>query len=550
MKSTRHLATGVSLLALAAMATLSTSTLASSHRQLIPLKPLGHVGSYVPPHVDPYLTPGTWTDLTHAFPGAGPDTSLLLTDGTVLMHDYCTSNWWKLTPDNTGSYDNGTWSAVTAMPAGYGPALFASEILPDGKMIVSGGLSNNSGSGCDTPYTTLGALYDPTVGVGGTWTSVSVTGVAPPWTTIGNAASVILPIGSYMLANCCNVQEAITTNDGLTWTATGTGKADSNIEEGWTNLPTPFPTLGEILTVDASLGSGSCTGGANPVELYHAVGIQAGTWTDAGCTFSALVGPLFNIGPAVLRPDGIVVYFGATGNINLANALISPPTWTAGPSFTGGFDVAEGPAALMPNGNIMVQASLGYSRDALHAVPGPVGSQFFVFKYSNNTLHPVPGPASAPHITSSEGRFLVLPTGQLLWSNDGQTGYPEVATYTPGGTFHAGWRPVVTSVATTLVEPSTGNPISGKKFNGWSQGATYGDDAQESTNYPIVRIRNNSTGHVCFGRSYNFSSMGVWTAGTTNAVFDLPGPCDTGASLLQVIVNGIPSKGTRVTVTS
>jgi hypothetical protein len=42
--------------------------------------------------------------------------------------------------------------------------------------------------------------------------------------------------------------------------------------------------------------------------------------------------------------------------------------------------------------------------------------------------------------------------------------------------------------------------------------------------------------------------MGVWTSGTTNAVFDLPKGCETGAGTLQVIVNGIASTGTAVTL--
>jgi hypothetical protein len=40
--------------------------------------------------------------------------------------------------------------------------------------------------------------------------------------------------------------------------------------------------------------------------------------------------------------------------------------------------------------------------------------------------------------------------------------------------------------------------------------------------------------------------MGVWTSGTTNAVFDIPGTCETGASRLQVIVNGIASAPVKV----
>ena len=106
----------------------------------------------------------------------------------------------------------------------------------------------------------------------------------------------------------------------------------------------------------------------------------------------------------------------------------------------------------------------------------------------------------------------------------------------------------ITGVSATLTVGSTGNAISGKKFNGFSQGATYGDDAQMSSNYPIVRITNNNTGDVCFGRSYNFSKMGVWTTGKMDAVFDIPASCETGASALQVVVNGVASAGVAVTL--
>jgi hypothetical protein len=60
---------------------------------------------------DPPPTPtGTWTRLLHPFPGPGtgvpvgvrgPANALLLTDGSVVMHDGCTPNWYRLIPDNT-----------------------------------------------------------------------------------------------------------------------------------------------------------------------------------------------------------------------------------------------------------------------------------------------------------------------------------------------------------------------------------------------------------------------------------------------------------------
>jgi hypothetical protein len=43
------------------------------------------------------------------------DTALLLTDGTAMVHEYNSPNWWRLTPDDRGSYVNGTWSALSSM---------------------------------------------------------------------------------------------------------------------------------------------------------------------------------------------------------------------------------------------------------------------------------------------------------------------------------------------------------------------------------------------------------------------------------------------------
>src|SRR5712691_6886089 len=55
----------------------------------------------------------TWARLTNQ-PPFQTDTALLLTDGTVMVHQYSSQNWWRLTPDNTGSYLNGTWSQLAS----------------------------------------------------------------------------------------------------------------------------------------------------------------------------------------------------------------------------------------------------------------------------------------------------------------------------------------------------------------------------------------------------------------------------------------------------
>src|SRR6185503_4475697 len=76
--------------------------------------------------------PQTWRPVTTPpFPAAAP---LLLTDGTVMVQELETENWWQLTPDAMGSYEHGTWSKLASMPAGYSPLYTASAVLMDGKV--------------------------------------------------------------------------------------------------------------------------------------------------------------------------------------------------------------------------------------------------------------------------------------------------------------------------------------------------------------------------------------------------------------------------------
>src|SRR5271168_109395 len=129
-----------------------------------------------------------WTKLTHQ-PTFQTDTALLLTDGSVMMHVYNGTGWWKLTPTNTASYIGGTWTQLASMPTGYQPLYFASEVLPDGRVLVEGGEYNNL-QGVET---NKGAIYDPTTNI---WTSVT-----PPsgWLNIGDSPAVVLPNGTFMM---------------------------------------------------------------------------------------------------------------------------------------------------------------------------------------------------------------------------------------------------------------------------------------------------------------------------------------------------------------
>ena len=112
----------------------------------------------------------TWQGLAHQ-PTIAAGNELLLTDGTVLVQDADSSDWWKLTPDITGSYLNGTWSQLASTP-GYGPLYYASQVLPDGRVFTMGGEYNFGSS----VWQNRGYIYNPQTN---TWASQ-----APPsgWT--------------------------------------------------------------------------------------------------------------------------------------------------------------------------------------------------------------------------------------------------------------------------------------------------------------------------------------------------------------------------------
>src|SRR5689334_13794464 len=107
------------------------------------------------------LAEAQWTVLNNQ-PGVPIGTTLLLTDGTVMAQQltndgFGTSSWWKLTPDISGSYVNGTWTQLASLPSGYAPLWYASAVLPDGRVLVEGGEYN----GTSKVLTNQGAIYDP-----------------------------------------------------------------------------------------------------------------------------------------------------------------------------------------------------------------------------------------------------------------------------------------------------------------------------------------------------------------------------------------------------
>ena len=255
----------------------------------------------------------------------------------------------------------------------------------------------------------------------------------------------------------------------MTWTnLKGTGKADANSEEGWTLLPD-----GTVLTID--------TKNVTQSERYLP---STDTWVPAGSTASLLVGSGAEIGPQVLRPSGTVFVAGATGHTGVYN--VAAGTWAAGPDFpvSDGEQLVnnDGPATLLPSGNVLVTAFNSQS--------------YFFFEFDGASLNPAPVPPPGGCFA-----LLLLPTGQVLCNSE---------IYTPTGSPNPAWAPTI-ATAPSVVQPGFGYTLTGTQFNGLSQAVAFGDDYQGATNYPLVRITNVATGHVFYCRTFNHSTMAVAT---------------------------------------
>jgi len=444
----------------------------------------------------------------------------LLTDGTVLLHeeqDSTPQKWYKLTPDEFGSYINGTITPIASLPSSYGPFYFGSVVLPDGRYIIEGGEYNLGNSA----WTNMGAIYDP---VKDKWTPVN-----PPagWQNIGDAQAILLADGTYTQADCCEgTNQAYFDPSTLKWTnLTNTGKADRFDEEGWGLLPN-----GDILTVDAIDAPNS--------EVFNP---KTKKWTSAGSTVVRLEDPASQeVGPFVLRPDGTVFAAGASPSGTPGHTAIfdtKTKTWKAGPDFPKVKGVAlacdDAPSALERNGNVLVMTS-----------PPVFNTGAVFFEWDGAKLTHIPGPPNAANDGAFYGHFLELPTGHLLFT-DFST---DVEVFFPKGNANRAWAPKITSVPSTVTHGQT-YVVNGKQFSGMSNGAAYGDDFQDSTNYALVRIINNSTKHVFYARTTNPSSYAVQTGSMIESTnFTVPASIETGASMLQVVTNGIASSPAPVTV--
>ncbi len=462
----------------------------------------------------------TWTPLVNQ-PGANLGVMLQLRDGRILVHEEQAGNsnaWHILTPDSTGSYVNGTWSSGGHMQPGYAPWFFGSQVLMDGKTIVVEGGEYNGGRSVWTTKGAIGTISGSTI----TWTANS-----PPagWTTLGDAESVILADGTYMQSNCCSPQNALY-NGPNSWTATGSVNQSSNDESGFTLL-----TNDRVLTVDAKSNANCGTNQGS--ELYDQ---GTGLWSCGPILPVQLYNPSDEeLGAAVLMYNNQVLQFG--GNI-VATALydVASNTWSNGPTPANGLNQADGPAALEPNGKVLAMLSPGLFKG---------GCQFVEYDPAANTLTNTANPANCPGDSSYVGHLMMLPTGQIMFTDFSGT----VEIYTPASGVAAGIAPTINAITGTVASPSTNNPLSGTQLNGLSENNAYGDDYQGATNYPLVRlVQASAPNNVYYATTHDETTHSIAPFTSNSTKFDVPSGLPAGSYNLTLVANGIESNAIVVDV--
>lgn len=454
---------------------------------------------------------GSLQTLLHPAP-EGVELAFLQTDGRVLAQSFTDQHFYTLTPDRTGSYVNGTWARVADSPRNYAPYAGASAVLADGRVLLIGGEYNFG----QFDLTNRGAIYDP---IANAWNPLK----PPPgrhWNFIGDSPALVLADGRFLIGDKLHKDMAAYDPASNQWTILAyTGKSDFNAEEGWVLLPD-----GRVLTYDVKNAPNS--------EIYDPA---TQTWTSAGPTPVNLAQNYHikieyghhkfyfapgEVGPGMLLPDGRVFATGSipTQETSAHTAIYDHGTWTAGPDIPNGDDAADTGSILLPSGHVMQPMLSGavYEFDGLNFIDEQI------------------------NLGSSLASMLLLPTGQVLIAGS------EV--YNPEGQPNTSWAPTIGSFP-GMVTRGSSYRISGTQFNGLSQANSFGDEFETATNYPLVRITNNKTGHVFYARTHDHSSMGVATGNAVvSTTFDVSAATETGSSSLVVVANGIASDPVSIKV--
>lgn len=466
---------------------------------------------------------GAFSTLTNANPFGKSLNMLLLTDGSVMVQTESpalpaqgvTKTWAKLTPDSSGNYQNGTWSALASMSLER--QYYNSFVLPNGKVLIIGGQNTGpTGAKTDTPR---GEIYDPTTN---TWSSIAQF----PAATLGAGMATLLPTGKVMVAATNTVDTYLYDPVSNTWSATGQRlNSDQHGQATW------------IMLRDGSVLAYSPSSPDNAPGRAQRYIPSTGTWVATGPVPVPLTSDALDrdIGTGTLLPNGKALLIGANRNV----VLYDPATnsWTVSqaggdfpvtPAIPKDISIQDGPASMLPDGKFLF----------VTGTPSLIQpSRLFEYDYVTDHLTQATGIPGMDSIPPYTGRMLNLPNGQILFTMG-----DKIHIASPTGAQMSALAPTVVRYDLKTVSPVTFNLI-GTQMNGHSEGSSYGSGAEMATNFPIIRLRDPATGLVKYITAKN------WTPGLARSSteemtveFDLPPAFSVdGIYQLSIITNGITS---------
>jgi hypothetical protein len=504
---------------------------------------------------------GTWKTIsplpTVASGTFSSDTMLLLTDGSVLLHNAYGKEWLRLTPDSNGKYETGTWSSELDMINTR--EYFASGVLSDGRVFAIGG--EDSDAGPDTP---LGEIFDPLTNK---WSAISKPSSFD--FVRGDCNGSVLADGRVLLGG------ATPSGPPSSWskrTAIWDPRTDTWVEAGLkfgalpkTDKEDPFEEETFVLLHDGSVLVPAVRD--TPKAQRYVPSLDE--WVNCKpapvkLAIDTLAGVgVFETGPSIVLPNGNAVVFGGPGHTAIFTRgpnPTDPGSWTTGPKFPKDTSASpnwptltalDAPACLLPNGKIV----------CLGGTTEPDSGDYFSFNPVFLEYDPHSSAAVLPSLDVQpslpagnwtwQSFFLLLPTGQLLCSAHSNS----LFLYTPdpaSGSPHHSWRPAHIEVLDCMV-PGHSYRLHGTQINGLSQAVCYGDDAGMATNYPIVRLTKHGSGEIVYVRSHDFSTMGIAPGHKVpddlhSCRIDIPSTLPLGEYKLVVIANGIASEPIEVRI--
>ncbi len=434
---------------------------------------------------DPTISPstGSW-NFTGSMQNAREDfTATLLPNGKILV------TGGNGAPNDSACelYDpfTGTWASTGSL--NYGRFNHNATLLTSGKVLVTGTFSFSP---------TPSELYDPAAGI---WTT---NGLMIGFTYADSAT--LLRNGKVLVAgdNNAGISAQLFNPNSGTWTATG----PMMLPRKW-HKAVSLPN-GKVFVVGGEANSTNLSS----AEIYDPI---TGQWSAAGATRASS----YVFTAAALLPSGKVLVAGADINANSMADLFDPST--------GAWNATGAPRT-------------NHFLPSLIVLPG--GKALMVGESSAPELYdPASGKwTSTPPMKQQRqhDRAVLLPDGRFMDIGGDAASGATAEIYDPGLYPANSPRPQINSATSTL-NLGDSLAIAGTGFRGISE-ASSGNWQNSASDYPLLQLRSIESGQITFVLATNwstnfFASVPVW---------NFP----PGETLATVFVNGIQSTSSVVNI--